>query len=291
LRIEPRAGIDGTDGGTIVRHNILSAIIWIAASVAIALGGFPSGSALAYPNGPLHDVTDAATYCAGCHSSVGVEQLRDLPAEDARTRTAAVAHLEAIKAGSDNYAKLTPAQRASLIADVEKVDANARVSIEVPGTVKPGQKFAATVNSLGGSGPVTGIMLLDIDMRDQAREIQGEGFMIDGPPRVIGPDGKAQDQWVSRRFDALARNLNFIVVFGVKADLAANKFSTSSVIWDLVAPPIPGKYTICAAFLYGTEKASPLGRVEMKGRAMPLGGFDGSSGRILFSKVATIDVH
>ncbi len=274
-----------------MRHNIMSAIIWIAASVAIALAGYPSGSALAYPNGPLRDVTDAATYCAGCHSSVGVEQLRDLPAADARTRTAAVAHIEAIKAGSDNYAKLTPAQRASLIADVEKVDANAKVSIEVPDSVKPGQKFAATVNTQGGSGPVTGIMLLDIDMRDQAREIQGEGFMIDGAPRVIGPDGKAQDQWVSRRFDALARNLNFIVVFGVKADLAANKFSTSSVTWDLVAPPKPGKYTICAAFLYGTEKASPLGRVEMKGRAMPLGGFDASSGRILFSKVATIDVH
>ncbi len=277
-----------------MRHKIQSATIWIAwvaVSLAIALGGFPSVCALAYPGGPLHDVTDAATYCAGCHSSVGVEQLRDLPAEDARKRTVAVAHIEAIKAGSDNYAKLTPAQRASLIADVEKVDANAKVSIEVPDGVKPGQKFAATVTTQGGSGPVTGVMLLDIDMRDQAREIQGEGFLIDGAPRVIGPDGKPQDQWVKRRFDALARNLNFIVVFGVKADLAANKFSTASVTWDLVAPGKPGKYTICAAFLYGTEKASPLGRVEMKGRTMPLGGFDGPSGRILFSKVATIEVR
>jgi hypothetical protein len=291
LRVEPKAGIDGTYGGTIVRHHIMSAIIRIAASVAVTLLGYPSESALAYPNGPLRDVTDAATYCAGCHSSVGVEQLRDLPAQDARTRTAAVAHIEAIKAGSDSYAKLTPAQRAGLIADVEKVDANAKVSIEVADRVKAGQKFAAKVSTQGGSGPVTGVMLLDIDLRDQAREIQGEGFLIDGPPRVIGPDGKAQVQWVSRRFDALARNLNFIVVFGVKADLAANKFSSASVTWDLVAPAKPGKYTICAAFLYGTEKASPLGRVEMKGRAMPLGGFDGSSGRILFSKVSTIDVH
>jgi hypothetical protein len=274
-----------------VRYKILPAIIRIALSLALAWGGFPCGYARAYPNGPLRDVTDAATYCAGCHASVGIEQLRDLPAEDARPRTAAVAHIEAIKAGSDNYAKLTPAQRVRLIADVEKVDANAKVSLAVPLRVKPGQRFAATVKTTGGSGPVIGIMLLDIDLRDQAREIQGEGFLIDGVPRAIGPDGKAQDKWVSRRLDGLARNLNFIVVFGVKADLAADKFSAASVTWNLVAPAKPGKYTICAAFLYGTEKASPVGRVEMQDHAMPLGGFDGSSGRILFSKVATLEVE
>ena len=273
-----------------MRYTILPAVIWIALSIALAWSGFPPGYAWAYPNGPLHDVTDAATYCAGCHASVGIEQLRDLPAEDARQRTVAVAHIEAIKAGADNYAKLSPAQRASLIADVEKVDANATVSLVVPAHVKAGRRFDAAVKTAGGSGPVIGVMLLDIDIRVQAREIQGEGFLIDGVPRVIGPDGKAQDRWVSRRFDGLARNLNFIVVFGIKADLSANKFSSTHVTWNLVAPSKPGKYTICAAFLYGTEKASAVGRVELKGRAMPVGGFDGSSGRILFSKVATIEV-
>ena len=274
-----------------MRDKIRPAIIWIAVSFAIALSGYPCGSARAYPGGPLHDVTDAATYCAGCHASIGVEQLRDLPPEQARQRTAAVAHIEAIKAGSGSYAKLSPEQRATLIADVEKVDANSKISVEVPASVKPGQKFTATVNAQGGSGPVFGIALLDIDLRDQAREIQGEGFFIDGPPRVIGPDGKPQEQWLSRRYDALARNLNFIVVFGVKADLAAGKFSTAGITYDLVAPSKPGKYTICAAFLYGTEKASAPGRVETGGHVMPLGGFDGSSGRIAFSKVATIEVR
>jgi hypothetical protein len=273
-----------------VRDKILSAIIWIVSSLALTLGGLPCGSAWAYPGGPLRDVTDAAPYCAGCHSSIGVEQLRDLPAAQAQKRTAAVAHIEAIKSGDGPYAKLTADQRTQLIADVEKVDATSKIAIEVPASVKPGEKFTATVKAQGGSGPVVGIALLDIDLRDQAREVQGEGFLVDSPPQVLGPDGKSQDQWLSRRYDGLSRNLNFIVVFGVKADLAANKFSTASVTYSLVAPSKPGTYTICAALLYGTEKASPIGRVEMGPRVMPLGGFDGSSGRILFSKVETIEV-
>lgn len=263
----------------------------MALSVAIALGGFPCARVWAYPGGPLRDVTDAAPYCAGCHSSVGIEQLRDLPAAQARKNTVAVAHLDAIKAGSGPYAKLTPDQRTKLIADVEKVDANSKISIDVPPTVKAGDKFTATVKAQGGSGPVFGVMLLDVDLRDQARSIQGEGFQIDTPPRTIGPDGKPQDQWLNRRYDSLARNLSFVVVFGVKADLAADKYSTASVTYDLVAPSKPGKYTICAALAYGTEKASPLGRVEKGGHPIPLGGFAGPSGRILFSKLATIEVQ
>ena len=273
-----------------VRDQIRSAIICIALSSVITFTGLLGASAWAYPGGPLRDVTDAAPYCAGCHSSIGVEQLRDLPAAQAQKRTAAAAHIDAIKAGSGPYAKLSAEQRTQLIADVEKVDANSNISIQVPAAVKPGEKFTATVKAQGGSGPVVGIMLLDIDLRDQARAVQGEGFLVDSAPKVIGPDGKPQDQWLSRRYDGLARNLNFIVVFGVKADLAADKFSTADVTYDLVAPSKPGKYTICAALLYGTEKASPIGRVEQGGRVMPLGGFDASSGRILFTKVQSIEV-
>jgi len=247
-------------------------------------------SAWAYPGGPLRDVTDAAPYCAGCHSADGVEQMRDLPPPQARQRTAPVAHLDAIKAGHGPYAKLTPDQRTQLAADVEKVDANTKIALQAPETVKAGEKFTVTVKARGGSGPVLGIMLLDVDLRDQARPIQGEGFQIDAAPRVIGPDGRQQDQWLKRRYDGLAHNLSFVVVFGVKTDLAANQFSSTTVSYDLVAPSKPGKYTICAALAYGTEKASPLGRVEAGGHPMPLGGFDGASGRILFSKVADIEV-
>lgn len=268
-----------------IRLTTLSAALAMAALIALT-----SHFAWAYPGGPLHDVTDAAPYCAGCHSSVGVEQLRELPPEEARKRTVAAAHIDAIKAGHGPYAKLTPDQRLKLIADVEKVDANAKISLQAPETVKAGEKFTVTVKAQGGSGPVIGIMLLDVDLRDQARAIQGEGFQIDAPPKVIGPDGNSQEQWLSRRYDKLAHNLNFAVVFGVKTDLAADKFATSTVTYDLVAPSTPGKYTICAALAYGTEKASPLGRVDMGGHPMPLGGFAGASGRILFSKVANVEV-
>jgi hypothetical protein len=273
-----------------VQDKSQSAIIVTALSIAIVIGGLGGAPAWGYPGGPLNDVTDAAPYCAGCHSSVGVEQLRDMPAEQAHKRTVA-AHLDAIKAGTGPYAKLTPDQRTKLVADVQKVDSNSSVAIDVPPTVKAGGKFTATVKAQGGSGPVFGVMLLDTDLRNQSREIQGEGFQIDGPPRTIGPDGQPQDKWVSRRYDSLGRNLSFILVFGVKADLAANKFSSASVTYDLVAPAKPGNYTICAALAYGTEKASPLGRVDMHGHPVPLGGFAGASGRILFSKVAKIEVQ
>jgi hypothetical protein len=289
LRGVGAAGIDRIGGGSFVRDKVHSTIIGLAFSFAI--GVFSCVCAWAYPGGPLRDVTDAAPYCAGCHSSVGIDQLRDLPADQASKRTAAVAHIDAIKAGSGPYAKLTAEQRTKLIADVEKVDANSTISIAVPRSVKAGETFTATVKAQGGSGPVFGVMLLDIDLRDQSREIQGEGFQIASPPRVVGPGGNRQDQWLSRRYDGLAHNLNFVVVFGVKTDLAANKFSTASVTYDLVAPSKPGKYTICAALAYGTEKASPLGRVEMGGHPAPLGGFAGASGRIRFSKVSTIEVQ
>ncbi len=134
-------------------------------------------------------------------------------------------------------------------------------------------------------------MLLDEDLRNQSRAIEAEGFGIVGAPEVIGPEGKQQEQWEARRYDDLARNLNFLVVFGVSADLATNQFSNAKVIYNLTAPSKPGKYTICAAFLYGTEKASPLGRVDMHGHILPLGGFAGGSGRIKFSELKTIEVR
>ncbi|HEY6418058.1 MAG TPA: hypothetical protein VIX59_03560 [Candidatus Binataceae bacterium] len=262
----------------------------MAALLAIALGAFPGASAWSYPGGPLDDVTDAAPYCAGCHSSIDLKQLRSLPPMRAAKMTAA-SHLDAIKAGTGNYAKLTVQQRAQLANDVQKVDDNAKISLEAPQTVHPGQDFTVDVTAHGGSGPVVGVVLLDIDVRNQARSIQSEGFQISSAPTVTGPDGNRQTDWLNRRYDDLAHNLSFIVVFGVKADLAANRFSTSRVTYNLAAPDTPGKYTICAGFLYGTEKASPLGRVEAQGRTMPLGGFSGASGRISFSEVKIIQVQ
>ena len=262
----------------------------IASAMILALGALEASRASAYPGGPLEDVTDAAPYCAGCHSSTDANQLRDMQGPRMQDMLVA-AHIAAIKGGEDNYSKLTPEQRTQLIADVEKVDANAQVSIDVAASVHKGQNFAAKVSTQGGSGPVVGVMLLDQDLRNQAREIEGEGFEIVGAANVTGPDGKQQEQWEARRYDNLARNLNFLVVFGVTADLATNQFSSTTVTYNLAAPSKPGNYTICAAFLYGTEKASPLGRVDKHGFTLPLGGFAGKSGRIKFTELKTIEVR
>src|SRR5215469_10408344 len=277
-------------GRRLMRSVILMAAGGCLITLVMALGAFDGSIAWGYPGGPLEDVTDAAPYCAGCHSSVDANQLRDMPGQRAQEMLAA-SHIAAIKAGENAYSKLTPEQRIQLAADVEKVDANAQISLEVPTTLHRGASFSAKVSTQGGSGPVVGVMLLDQDLRNQAREIEAEGFEIVGAPNVIGPDGKRQEQWLARRYDDLARNLNFLVVFGVNADLATSQFSSTKVIYNLAAPSKPGKYTICAAFLYGTEKASPLGRVEAHGHTQPLGGFAGRSGRIKFSELKSIEVR
>jgi len=264
----------------------------IATGLTVVLGAaiWCRSIARAYPGGPLQDVTDAAPYCAGCHSSTDANQLRDMQGPRKQQMLSA-SHISAIKAGQGNYSKLSPEQRNQLAADVEKVDDNAKVSIEVPAVLSRGANFAARVQAQGGSGPVIGIMLLDDDVRNQSRAIEAEGFAIVGAPEVIGPDGKRQEQWEVRRYDDLARNLNFLVVFAIKADLATNQFSTSKVTYNLTAPSKPGRYTMCAGFLYGTEKASPIGRVEIHGQTQPLGGFSGASGRIRFSELKTIEVR
>ena len=273
-----------------MRPVILMAAVGSAMTLVLALSAFEGSIAWSYPGGPLEDVTDAAPYCAGCHSSVDANQLRDMQGQRVQEMLAA-SHIAAIKTGENGYSKLTPEQRTQLASDVEKVDANAHISLDVPTTLHPGASFAAKVSAQGGSGPVIGVMLLDQDLRNQAREIEAEGFEIVGAPRVIGPDGKQQEQWVARRYNDLARNLNFLVVFGVNVELATSQFSNMQVIYDLTAPSKPGKYTMCAAFLYGTEKASPLGRVEMHGHVEPLGGFAGKSGRIKFTELKSIDVR
>jgi len=276
------------EGDTLVRPlNLEAAISLLIILVAVLSGG---SIAWAYPGGPLQDVTDAAPFCAACHSSTDANQLRDLQGPR-KEHMLAASHVAAIKDGSGNYSKLTPEQRNQLAADVQKVDDNAKVSLVAPAAVSRGADFAVRVDTRGGSGPVVGVMLLDEDLRNQARAIEAENFAIVGAPKVIGPDGNRQEQWEARRYDDLRRNLNFLVVFGIKADLATNQFSSAEVVYNLSAPTKRGKYTICAAFLYGTEKASPLGRVEMNGRILPLGGFDGASGRIKFSELQTIEVR
>ena len=78
---------------------------------------------------------------------------------------------------------------------------------------------------------------------------------------------------------------------GVKSDTDAGTYPECKVVYTLHAPADPGEYTISAAYLYGTEKATPLGRVEAPGgRIVPIGGGGSPSARIQFAKPVTIKV-
>jgi hypothetical protein len=275
--------------GLDVRLNLEPSKFFAVTSIAALMSLICCSPGWTYPGGPRQDVTDVAPFCADCHASVSADQLRGLPPQVAAQETVS-AHLDAIKAGQGNYAKLTPEQRTKLIADVQEMDQNAEVTIKAPGAVRAGHDFDVVVATKGGAGPTNGIMLLDSNVRHQARPAPSEGFLLVAPPKVIGPDGKPQETWVSQRVDGLSRNIEFVLVFGVSADLAAHKFASSEVTYRVKAPTQPGKYTLTAAFLYGTESASPVGHTAAMGGHMPIGGFTSHSGRVRFSELKTITV-
>lgn len=263
----------------------LSVVVLLSASVGAT-------SALGFANGPLIVVTDTTPSCAYCHSSVGTEQLRGLPPAYAAKQTVEAKHFKAILSRAGEYKALSEAERQKLVEDIKLVDANASVTLSAPSTAARGQNITATVTVRGGSGPVVGVFLLDGDIRYQARPIASDGWMVVGTPKVIGPDGAEQTKWVDGRAEGGRKNLSFIIVFGVKSDLATKTFPEAKVTWTLRAPLEPGKYTMAAAFNYGTEKASPLGAVPQAGGGfMPRGGGGGASGRIQFSTPVTITVQ
>ena len=141
------------------------------------------------------------------------------------------------------------------------------------------------------SASVVGVMLTDNDLRFQSGPVQGEGFVITKAPEVTGPDGNPQTRFLDGRAGELAKNINYVNIQDVQSDPAAGTYPTCKIVWTLKAPAQPGEYTISAAFLYGTEKASPLGRVEGPGgRVLPVGGQGAASGRIQFAKPVKIVV-
>ena len=250
-----------------------------------------TGSALGYNGGPLRNVTDLTPQCAGCHASMSKEELRVEPEAVAASQVVESKHYKAIEEGTGPYKDMSPADRQKLLADVKLIDQNASVTLSVPSSAKPGQEIQITATVRGGHG-VVGVWLMESDLRFQGRPIQSEGWLIVGPPHVLGADGKEQTKWVDSRGPGLKKNLNSALIFDQQADLAAKKFPEGKVTWTVRAPQTPGTYTVAAAFQYGTEKASPLGRVTTAtGAILPKGGPGGPSGHILFSKVATVTVR
>jgi len=247
--------------------------------------------AAAYPGGPVRNVTDLAPTCASCHSSVSKDQLRNEPDAFATSQVKENKHYKAIEDGAGPYQQMSPADRQKLLSDVKLMDELSAITINAPASLRPGQEAQITVMVKGGNGPV-GVFLVDTDLRFQARPIQGNGWVIVGAPKAWGNDGKEQTRWVDSRAQGLPKNLNSMVIFDQKTDLAAKKPAEGKVVWTVKAPQEPGTYTVTAAFHYGTERASEVGTVTTPtGATFPRGGPAGPSGHIMFAKPVTITVR
>lgn len=249
--------------------------------------GYPGGG----PGFVLLPRTDATPSCAGCHASTSEKYMREVPPDGLITAANEVVqqkHYKDVKAGEKAYKLLSAAEREKLLQQVELIDKNASVTIKAPQSAAPGRTIEVTVTARGGIGPGAGIMLVDNALRFQARPVQGNGWFIVGPPKVIGPDGKEQTFWVDGRFKDLPKNVNFVVAGG-GADLEKKTFPTVTVTWTLEAPRKPGTYSVAAAFLYGTEE--PNEHKEPGKYTLPPGGLTGPSGRVMFSEVVEIEVQ
>jgi len=250
-----------------------------------------ASSAQGYNGGPVRNITDLSPTCAACHSSMQKEQLRVDPEGMQASQVVETKHYKPIEEGAGPYKDMSPADRQKLLADVKTMDANASVTLAAPSRVRRGQETQVTVTVHGGSG-VIGVFLLDTDLRFQSRSPSGEGWLIMGAPKVLGPDGKEQTRWTDGRGPGLKKNINFVLIYDMKSDLASKKFPEGKSTWTVRAPQDPGTYTMVAAFHYGSEKASPVGSVTSPaGATFPRGGGGGPSGHILFSKVQTITVE
>ncbi len=261
--------------------KVLAAILW----------ALPA-SALSYPGGTPYYVTDVAPFCTGCHSSVSVDQLVGVPEQRANAELAANKHIAKIQAAREGtpYAELTPAEREALIEAIQQIDQNSEVKIVAPQSVNAGQVIEVTVEAKGGGGPVVGIALVDSDQRWQASPAPSRGWQVLEKPLVTGPDGQPQTDFTDRRNPNLAQAISYVNISGIKADPVQNHYDTVSVTYRLRAPARAGTYPLAAAFLYGTEKASPFGAVETIGGIRPRGGGGANSGRVRFSEVLQIQV-
>ncbi|MEQ1833938.1 MAG: hypothetical protein ABL977_12860, partial [Candidatus Eisenbacteria bacterium] len=220
-----------------------------AGLVLVSVAGL-AGQLSAFPGGTPRVVTNMNTQCAGCHSSVGADQLRDQSPEQANNMVVENRHYGSLTRGDERYGKLTPEDRAKLLTAVKAVDANSSVALAASvAKVKPGGTLTVTVTTKGGAGPVVGVMLTDTDLRFSSSPVQVNGFWISGAPVVTGPDGQPQTAFLDGRAKELGKNINFVNITGVQGDADANKWSTCKVTWTLVAPTKPGTYTITAAYL------------------------------------------
>jgi len=259
-------------------------------------GGFAAlllvaaGAASGYPGGTPNYQTDVAPYCAACHSSRSADALAGT-GERAERELAEHKQIAEILAGHGDYASLGEPDREELAREIRALDAASSVTLLAPEAVAPGAVFEVAVEVTGGGGPVVGIGLVDRDHRWWARPAASAGWRVVAAPVVTGPDGAEQTEWLSRRPEAADRNLSFVNVTDVSSDPARGRYAHARVVFTLRAPELPGSYPLAAVYLYGTEKSTVLGyTTDAQGRKQVRGGFDGGSGRVLFTPVRRIAV-
>ncbi len=246
------------------------------------------GGASAYPGGTPSFQTDAAPYCASCHSSRQLHALAGAPGDRATKELAENKHIALVLAGEGGYEVLSPEQREELAGHIRALDKASTVSITAPRKVVVGEAFTVVVDLTGGAGPVVGVALVDRAHRWRARPAPGAGWCVVKPPTIRGQNFQEQQKWLQKRDGD--RNLSFVNVTGIRSKAATAEWGRAQVVWTLRAVAA-GKRSLAAAYWYGTEKGSPHGVYEdpIRGKLLR-GGFNGQSGRILFSEVLQIEV-
>ena len=111
-------------------------------------------------------------------------------------------------------------------------------------------------------------------------------------PEMSGADSRPRNDWLAKRPEAADRKLSFVNVTGISSDSALKKWDSATVVFTLRAPDRPGSYPLAASYWYGTEKSTLLGyKTNAMGQKEVRGGFDGGSGRLLFTDVSQILVQ
>jgi hypothetical protein len=259
---------------------------WILAAAALA-----APAASAYPGGTPDYQTDVAPYCASCHSSRSEAALAGA-GDRAAKEVAERKHLSVVLSGQKGYASLSESDRHTLAEQIRALDEASTVTLAAPASLQPGQSFDVRVDVTGGAGPVVGIALVDRDHRWFARPASSAGWRVVAAPKITGPDGQAQSEWLARRPEGDGRNLSFVNVEKIASDASTKSWAKASVTFTLRAPERPGVYPLAAAFFYGTEKSTVLGYTTTPiGFKEPRGGFGGGSGRVVFTPVQSIEVE
>jgi hypothetical protein len=257
-------------------------------ATAVALAPF---AAAAYPGGTPSYQTDAAPFCAACHSSRSADALAGA-GERADKETAESKHIAVILSGQQGYESLSVNDRQTLVSQLRALDEASTITINAPATVKRGETFIVQVNVTGGAGPAVGVALVDRAHRWYARPAASAGWSIAAPPDITGSDGKSRNEWLNRRPESAGRNLSFVNVPGIKSNAALERWDSAEIVFTLRAPDRPGTYPLAAAYFYGTEKSTVLGyTTNALGDEEVRGGYGGGSGRILFTDVKQIQVQ